>query len=325
MRTEDEKVILFPKWKTTLRDESLQDLQEKRYIEALDKINTLIQYDVQDRELLIGKMMCLMELGRFQEAEDMCEEIIQDKNDEHYFHYVHIYLTILFQTNKYDLLMERIEEELSSENLPSILKEQFLQLYHVSEKMESDLIEKKMSVYIEELFEAVQNTDHKKQWRCIMRLKTMKIKPDNMVVELLKNDKVHPVIKTAIFLWLKELNYSNQVMVNKLGKELEVKPVDIPDLEELNLYKEIIFDLRNIEQNDPIMYRFLMDSLYRYLYVQYPIIPLSSEKELISDTLIKMIHLLLNQDGNEPVDDHVKYYFDEIKKGEHLYLSIIED
>ncbi|WP_042146210.1 tetratricopeptide repeat protein [Paucisalibacillus sp. EB02] len=325
MHTEDENIILFPKWKAALKDESLQDLQAKRYDEALEKINELIQYHVKDHEILIGKMMCLMELGRFQEAEDMCEEIIRDKQDEHYFHYVHIYLTILFQTNKYDLLMDRIEDELSSDNLPSVLREQFLQLYDVSEKMESDLVEKKTPIYIVELLEAVQQSDHRKQWRSLMRLKTMNIKPDNVVIQLLEHDDVHPVLKTAIFNWLKELSHSKVVKVRKLGQELLIKPIDISEIKELEMYKEIMSHLQNIEQKNPIMHTFLADALYRYFYVRYPILPPSEDTEFIADALKNMYLFLLNNDSPDLDDDLVTYYIDELRKGEKLYLSIIED
>lgn len=325
MHTEDENIILFPKWKESLKEESLQDLQAKRYEEALEKINELIQYQVTDQEILIGKMMCLMELGRLQEAEDMCEEIIQDKHNEHYFHFVHIYLTILFQSNKYDLLKERIEEELTSDNLPSILREQFLQLYDVSEKMESDLVDEKTSLYIEELLQAVKSSDHKKQWRNIMQLRTMNIKPDTAVIKLLVHHSVHPVIKTAIFIWLQEQSYSKLVKVNKLGQELQVKPIDIPEIKELDIYKAIMYDLRNFEQNNPIMNIFLSESLYRYLYVHYPILPPSDDKELISETLVNFSNYILDHGGEDPMDKHLKYYLDEIIKSEHLYLSIIED
>src|SRR5699024_7352147 len=97
------KVILFPKWKTQLEEESLTAIKEKEYREALQKLNKLIRYNVLNHETLIGKLICLIELGNYEEAQHMCEELISRKS-EYYYQYVHIYLTLLFQTSQYQLL-----------------------------------------------------------------------------------------------------------------------------------------------------------------------------------------------------------------------------
>ncbi|QGS68969.1 tetratricopeptide repeat protein [Oceanobacillus sp. 143] len=133
MQTEPNNVILFPKWKKTLEEESLYALQEKRYEEALEKLNKLLSYQVDDYEILIAKLMCLMELSRYEEAQELCEELLQHK-DDNYYHYLHMYLTILFQTNQYELLMEHAAAELADKQLPEIFREQFTQLYDISKR-----------------------------------------------------------------------------------------------------------------------------------------------------------------------------------------------
>ncbi|WP_176447538.1 tetratricopeptide repeat protein [Lentibacillus sp. CBA3610] len=96
-------------------------LKEKRYEEALAKLDQLLGYGVQNHEVMIGKLMCLMELNRYKEAQDFCESLLIHK-DEHYYHYVHIYLTILFQTSQYQLLMNQVEQELESDLVPAEMK-----------------------------------------------------------------------------------------------------------------------------------------------------------------------------------------------------------
>jgi len=118
------KVILFPKWKTQLEEESLTAIKEKEYGEALQKLNKLIRYNVLNHETLIGKLICLIELGNYEEAQHMCEELISRKS-EYYYQYVHIYLTLLYQTSQYQLLMEQIEYEHEKDEIPDPYKEQF--------------------------------------------------------------------------------------------------------------------------------------------------------------------------------------------------------
>ena len=58
-----DNIILFPKWREMLEEESLQALKEKRYGTALKKLNKLIEHKVEDVEIFTGKLICLMELG----------------------------------------------------------------------------------------------------------------------------------------------------------------------------------------------------------------------------------------------------------------------
>lgn len=327
MQHRDENVILFPKWKTTLKEESFQALQEKRYEEALDKLNELIHYQVENHEIIIGKMICLMELGRYQEAEDLCEEVIQNKQDEHYYHYVHIYLTILFQTNKYSLLMERIQEELNSESLPPQLREQFLQLYDMSEKMETDIVEEKSSRYFDDLMKAVGDKNHDKQWRLVTMLRTMKKEPDKDMVLLLKADDIHPVIKTAIVQWLQESNYSSLVNVRKLGRQLHVNPDDLTEIRFSSTFQETLYILREMEQENPTLFQFLEQLLYRYFYVLYPLLPSSDEAELIAEALRHICNQVISGQSENTVwnQTDIVPYIEEILECEQLYLSIIEE
>lgn len=327
MSNDEDNVILFPKWKNTLREEGFLALQEKRYIEALDKLNELLQYNTEDHEIIIGKLMCLMELGRYQEAEDMCEEIIQNKQVEHHYQYIHIYLTILFQTNKYNVLMDIIENELASENLPDVLREQFLQLYDMSEKMEMDVVEKKSSIYTEELLEAVSASNHDKQWRAIVQLRSMGVDPDSNTIDLLVEEDIHPVIKTAIFCWLQESHYTRLVNVGKFGKKFTIKPHDIPEIPLTEAYKRILGHLHEVEQGNPTLYHFLEKLLYRYFYVHYPILPLGEDSELVAESLKIIGYQIMNQQEISPIEKHEKaiQYMEDILNCEQLYLSIIED
>src|SRR5699024_5823155 len=121
-------VILFPSLKKELEKESLQALEQRKYSEALASINKLLSYQVYTPEIIVGKLICLMELGHYDQAETLCEDLLKQKN-KHYYTYLHIYLSILFQSEKYALLMELIDDELISNTLPNSIKEQFQQLY----------------------------------------------------------------------------------------------------------------------------------------------------------------------------------------------------
>ncbi|GGA86082.1 tetratricopeptide repeat protein [Ornithinibacillus halotolerans] len=322
----DENIIMFPRWESNLKEESFYHIQEKQYEEALEKLNKLLQFSKNDHEILIGKLMCLMELYRYQEAEELCEEIISDKNNKHYYHYLHMYFTILFQTNKYELLMERLEDELHSKGLPELLREQFLQLYNMSKTMVTEIDDKKSSMYVDELLAAIQQSNYDKQWQSIMNLQTVMKELDERIIPVLNEAEVHPVIKTELLFILANHNYSKMVNVHKFGQELQVIPINLSKIQTHPTYVAVINIIKDVEQSNPTLYNFLERLLYRYLYVLFPIIPPFDNAGDIARSLLRIGDELFQQTTNA-LSNHAKVdqYLNDILNCEQLYLSIIHE
>ncbi|MBP2077419.1 tetratricopeptide repeat protein [Oceanobacillus polygoni] len=327
MSSNSENVILFPKLQKRLEEESLFALQEKRYEEALGKLDLLLSYHIDNHEILIGKLICLMELGRTAEAQDLCEELLQLKNED-YYHYVHIYLTILFQTNQYDLLMEQVKYEFENGPVPDLLEEQFKQLYDMSEKMKMDLAVENKSSIIEELYEAINQDNHLEQWRIVDRMRSMKVQPDREVLPLLTNEHVHPVIKTALLIWLKENKVSDEIEIHKFSLSMYVVPFDLQDMKSNDIYKRILTILRDMEQANPTLFQLLEQLLYRYVYVVYPFMPSPNEAGDIAEAIKKIgeqyLHIPTSYDEEE-VSETIARIMKEISMCDSLYLSIIEE
>lgn len=321
-----ENVILFPKWRTILEEESLTALKEKKYAEALSKLDKLLSYQVDSYEIISGKLICLMELGRHQEAQDICEELLKRK-DAHYYHYLHIYLTILFQTNQYDLLMEQVDFEFATNAVPPIMQEQFQQLYDMSSKMKADINVEHASAYLDDLTQAISSDDYKRQWQLIEDLRKLKTQPTKRIRSLLLNKDIHPVIKSAIFMWLQEVNDMDAVEIHKWDKQMTVKPSDIGKIHSLPVTKQILLIISELEQTNPSMFELLYKLIHHYMYVRYPVVPPEEDAEYIAKALKQVgsdylnIHTMTSKDDNEKV----KYYIEEIELCETLYASIIEE
>ncbi|MFC3040040.1 tetratricopeptide repeat protein [Virgibacillus xinjiangensis] len=322
----NDNIILFPKWKSILEEESLKALKEKRYDEALAKLDQLLSYQVDSHEIIIGKLICLMELGRHREAQYLCEELLGQR-DEHYYHYVHIYLTILFQTNQYGLLMEQVEDELQGEEIPPVLKEQFEQLYDMSTKMQNDLVIEDARTHLDEFYQAVESNDHGKQWRLIESLrKSNTVRPERLV-EYLAEEQIHPVIKTAIFLWLKEEGSPNEVTIHKFERKMDVIPNEAAGIQGNGLAKQISLLINEIEQKDPSLYNLLNSLLYRYLYVRYPVVPPYEDALKVAEALrsVGLDYLNTHEETGIDASPIVEKYIEEIRLCDALYSSVIEE
>ncbi|MFZ3576381.1 DUF3196 family protein [Virgibacillus sp. DJP39] len=323
----NEKVILFPKWKKTLEEDSLVALKEKRYEEALHKLDKLISYEVDSHEIVIGKLICLMELDRYEDAQELCEQLLEVKN-ENYYHYLHIYLTILFQTSQYHRLMEQVEIELDTDTVPLEMRQQFQQLYNMSEKMRNEVIVERQKEYISDLLQAVKDENHVKQWRSVENLRRIKANPvKTMINKLLTENLVHPVTKTAIFLWLKDSEYNESVQVNKLDMQFQVTPNVVSDITSHSMYKQILLLINKIELKNPTLYQLMEALLYRYIYVRYPILPSSEHVNEIAKALTNIGESYMGRQyqSDSELEAVVLRYQNEIKLCESLYLSIIED
>ena len=324
MQKNEENIILFPTWRMRLEKESLQALKDKRFAEALYKLDKLLSYQVNNHEILIGKLICLMELGRYEEAQDLSEELLELHNDN-YYHYVHIYLTILFQTNQYDVLMEQVEYELESEEIPLSIEEQFIQLYNMSEQMNIDLLKEKSTEYIIELAEAVNDRNYIRQWQLVENLRKMKVDPTETIIQYLVDENIHPVIKTTIFKWLQDKQMGIPIDVHKFNLDLTVKPNAIKSIRQHKLMKQVMFFISELEQENPTLFILLEQLLYRFAYVRFPIMPPSEDVINIASAVQNLGEQYLHIEAGKEIHKNVLAYMEEIKMCESLYLSVIEE
>lgn len=319
-----ENVIIFPKWQRTLEEESVTAIKERRFEEGLEKLNELLNYQVQNHEIYTGKLICLMELERYEEAQDLCESLLAMK-DKHYYQYIHIYLTLLFQTNQYGLLMDIASQELESGKVPESLNEPFRQLYRMSEKMRFDSDDNHSQVYMDSLYDAVNKDNHVEQWRIVNKLSKLNIEPEEKVISLLANDHTHPVVKSSIYIWLKEKEITESVEVRKFGLHLTKVPADTPAVNKSSIAKQVYALIADVEQNNPSLYNLTELLLKRYLYVLYPAAPEETDAVYIAEALITIGNEYLNTiEESIEYDEKVEKYIQEIKTCDMLYSSIID-
>ncbi|MFD1362179.1 tetratricopeptide repeat protein [Lentibacillus salinarum] len=325
MDNSPENVILFPKWRQALEEESLLALKNKKYEEALEKLDQLLGFGVHNHEINIGRLMCLMELNRYKEAQDFCEALLIH-NDNHYDQYVHIYLTILFQTSQYELLMEQVEQEFAAKTVPKDMTDQFRQLYDMSKRMRDEIRTEKTPGYIDDLFQAVETENHVRQYTLVEQIRKLTANPTDRMASLLTDDRVHPVTKTAIFMWLQENGFSEKVLVHKLGAELSVAPDQVSPLTTHPVMQQTLLSINEQEQENPTLFQLMEQLLWHYLYVRYPLMPHENDVNSIAAALTVIgenyldIHKTKQTDRNEQIIQ----YMDEIKMCDALYATIRE-
>lgn len=331
MEKSNDNVIMFPKWKKTLEDESLHALKEKRYVDALEKLNILLDHDVTNHDVMTGKIICLIELGKYEDAEEICLQLLAAK-DENYFPYLHIYLTLLFQTSQYQELIERLDDTFETEDIPEPIREQLVQLYDMSEKLYQETKEENSLNYLQELHDAIKEKETFKQWRILVKCRKLDISPYlGQLKELLVSEEIHPVIKTSIMQWLQEQKVNQNIEIHKLGIKKYINPSRLQDIYSHHVTKQILLLLNDIEQHNPSLFELIEKLLYRYLFIRYPLMPLDEELSFISKALKFLgedyLQLKENKVGEGAEDDKEKvdYYIKEIELSEKQYFTVLDE
>lgn len=323
---ESGNIILFPKWQKTLEEESIAAIKDRQFEKGLEKLDMLLSYQVKNQEIYTGKLICLMELERYEEAQELCESLLMERN-ENYYHYIHIYLTLLFQTNQYGLLIDIVLVELESGKVPESLVDPFKQLYEMSEKMRLDIEVDKSNIYLDSLFDAVHQDNHIEQSRLINKLRNFNMEPNEKIISLLVNEHVHPLNKSAIYIWLQEKEIAKPIDIHKFGVHIKLIPLETPKMKDSNIAQKVHARINEIEQKNPTLFQLMETLLGHYLYILYPITPPEADVEWIAKALIVVAKEYLNVFSTETANDEGKLlqYMKEIKTSDALYLSIIEE
>ncbi|MYL50229.1 tetratricopeptide repeat protein [Halobacillus litoralis] len=324
MENKNGNLVMFPKWKTTLERVGLEALKEKRYKDASEALEPLVEYGVANADVITGLLMSWIELGLFDEAEELCQK--QMKEDfEQYYHYLHIYITILFQSNQYEEIINLLEEVFESEEIPHQSRTQLWQMFEVSRKLLVDRHKEEGTKYFDEFKHALDSDDIHKQWQAVDQLK--KQSPDPFADDfqgVLMNEKVHPIIKSSILEWFRDGGWTEKLTIKKFGQTSTVVPSELTQLHSDYIIKQIQMRLGQIEQNNPTMYEMINRLLYHYCYVRYPIFPDEKEVPILVEALKQLGHeyLQLPMSTNEEVED-VEKYKSEIELCEQHYVLIV--
>ncbi|BAM47121.1 DUF3196 family protein [Amphibacillus xylanus] len=328
MRERHDNIVLFPKQKKNLEEKAFHAMHERNYEKAIDYFQELLDFGITDQAILLGKLTSLIELGRQDEAEELCEDLIARK-DEHYFSYINVYATLLFQFHKHKDVAKLLEETLSTEKIPSILRSQFEKLYEVNRPLVNEQIEQEEKITKRELIEAFQANDSLAQWHLVNHLQNADITPYISLFEkMLIDQKVNPVIKTVIVGLLQAKSIDQSFKVIKFNTEVEINPSTFPFKNDHPFRIAFGEVMEEYEQQNPTFYQLCEQLIDRFFYVLYPLTPKMSDLMLTRDAMIAIVESSFeskSQLTEEYYSKEILTMANQIIELEKIYFSIIEE
>ncbi|MBN8236802.1 tetratricopeptide repeat protein [Halobacillus kuroshimensis] len=316
-------LVMFPGWKSRLEQSGLEALKEKRYKEAAEAFEPLVEYNQAGHDVITGLLMSWIELGHFDQAEELCQEQMKETIDQ-YYHYLHIYITILFQSSRYSDIIDLLDEVFESEDIPHQSRTQLWQMYEVSRKLLEDSRReqgKELSLAFKEALES----DHiHKQWQTLDQLK--KQDPHDYLEEFivyLQEPAIHPMVKSSILEWFRDGRVDREVALTKFGVEMTIVPGHLSMLQHDYIMKQIQMRLGQVEQKNPTMYEMVNNLLFHYCYVRYPLFPDEEEVPLLVEALKQLGHEYLQLPYKpDPHLEEVDRYKSEIELCEQHYVFV---
>ncbi|MCP8617035.1 tetratricopeptide repeat protein [Salirhabdus salicampi] len=328
MKKGRQDIVMFPGWKKKLESDGLEALKEKRYEDAILHINQLEQYDAASNEILTGKIICYIELSQYDDAIRLCRKLMKE-DDDNYYKYLHIYLTILFQTSQYNEIVDLLDEIFENEEMPHTYRQQFWQLYDLSKKFYQEQAETNTQDEIGQFLSSLETGNFQEQWRLLSLLRKRTVTPYvNDLIPFFSDLNLNPVIKTGLLQWFWEQKVDRNIEVEKFGELKIVNPIHMKDVMDDTFAQQTIYYLRDVEQNDPTLYEFAKQILFRFLYVQYPFTPDESEIPNIAEAVLSLALDYLQMDTQyDMLQSHNQsreQWKEEMKELERKYFSQIE-
>lgn len=268
-------VILFPDLEKRLLERGLEQLQQKKYrdaIELLERANTLAP---KDADVHIGLVLAYYESERLEDAKGLAQRMLKEGIGD-YFQVVDLYLMILVQINEYEEILLTIEMLQDEREIPFEKQDHFSKLLAFSRKMiemkrdQEETYDDGVKEDVEPIHLSVED-DPSKLLLLIAELSQKNIRSHiDEVKKYLQDKDGHPFLKTMLFSILQEQEYEQEVVIEKFGWEMECKPTEVQPLRNSEQMADIRNSLEQLEGKEPTLFQQVSSLLERHLFLLYP-------------------------------------------------------
>lgn len=322
-------IIMFPGWKRDLERSSIDAIEQKNYEEALLYIHKLEQFESASNDILVAKIIALSELGRNDQAISLCRRLMKEDR-ENYYQHLHIYLNILFQSNQYSEVLETVEQVQNDDNVPIFYKEQFQVLYEQSQQFRDTIGGGESERDMAHFMESLENGNFHEQWKLLSYHRNFPVEPYLPTLKpYFVDPKLNPVIKTGLLQWCMDEEISEPIEIEKFDQKKWVTPSEQSDVLETKFSQEVNAYLTDIEQNDPTLYAFILQILYRYMYILFPFTPKMNVAEevalAVQSLAVRYLSIDLPYNQQNSNTENITTIMDEIERYERLYYTQVDN
>lgn len=267
----ENNIILFPKLKETLTQKGMTALENQNYQEALKHFNQLLDVEPKHPQANLGKIICLIQQNRFQDAAEICEFML-DEQMTNMQEVIQVYVSVLIQLEQYKKAADLLKKTLNQENLPNIVRNYYEQMLQFCNQMISVKKETISQGEIEHYVSLLNGNSFEKQ---MIAAKELTKHPNEKVLDqlnqFLKDETNDPVVKTIIIQELVKEKVNATLEIQKFSKRMIINPTFIQSLENNLIIDEVKNKLSEvIESKNPTLYEFSIHMLSNLVLALFP-------------------------------------------------------
>lgn len=264
-------VIVFPTTVTRLLSEGMTYLKEEKYEDARDSLYQVLSYEPEHAAALGGYAYCLYELGEFQEALEVCRELLKI-GPIHYLETMELYISILMQVREFEEAEKMIEALIEEKVLPEERLEQFQQLRDLNERIAANAASEKVdaSKYAIDTFLALHPAE---QEQLILDLPTTSYQAlKKKLIAIIEHPEADFLTKTYILFMLFQEKIDAEVSVQKFHYQGTFSINELPDPVNNSRIRRITAIIDNELAKDPTRLEMVKELFERHIYLLYPFI-----------------------------------------------------
>jgi tetratricopeptide (TPR) repeat protein len=276
-----DNVIFFPGLEKRLTDKGLENLEKKKFKEAINLLEEAREYDPDNDEILIGLVLAYFEASSFKKAKELAKDMLH-KGIGDYLQMVDLYLTVLIQLHEYREIVATIEALLDEKEIPPEKHDHFLTILQFSRRMAEnrqpdtyaesatiDILREETNIQELNLF-SVDNLNE--QMLIVSSLAEKNIRPHlPEIADYLAAEEGHPFLKTILLTLLKEQEIDKEITVVKFAMKKKVIPTQLPEVREEPRLKEVkAFLEAQLESENPGLFESTTRMAERNFFISYP-------------------------------------------------------
>ncbi|MBV7506019.1 tetratricopeptide repeat protein [Bacillus sp. sid0103] len=271
-----DNIVFFPGLEKRLTDKGLENLEKKKFKEAITFLEEAREYDPDNDEILIGLVLAYFEASSFLKAKELAKEMLH-KGIGDYLQMVDLYLTVLIQLHEYQEIVSTVEALLDEKEIPPDKYDHFITILQFSRRMaenrqlQRDEIEPEETPPLQEL-NLFANENLNEQLLLVSSLAEKNIRPYLAeIADYLEAEAGHPFLKTILLTLLKEQEIDSELSIKKFGMEMKVIPTQLPEVREAPRMKEVKAQVESrLESNNPGLFENTSGMVERNFFMSYP-------------------------------------------------------
>ncbi|MFC0557837.1 tetratricopeptide repeat protein [Halalkalibacter alkalisediminis] len=274
-----ENVILYPGLVKRLIEKGMEALKEKDGNKAYEFFLSAYEHEPENPQVLFGKMLSLVELGRLEEAVEHTDSLLREGIGD-YYENLQVHISLLVQLGNYQDVVNILDAVLSENQFPSQYAESFYQLLHFSRQMVGDQEwlgqhDAKDEPIPLELKTMLESDVLVLQSKAIQQLKEIE-NPESTkwLIEFIKKGDRDYVLQSMALHALKDKGCTEPIHMRKQGRELEIVPSELANIYQHTFHEQLLDLLsKELEHTDPLLFEIAKQLSTAYLWALYPFLP----------------------------------------------------